>query len=319
MDLSSIENVVFSGGGVRGVAFCGVLMALRGWLPAAATDNPLPVVLPGLRRVSGTSVGGLFACATAMRISSERLFQLLDSEAILEGLAPKVDLQQLHRHYGLDSTHGLREGILRVLEIGLPPWGVEAERVETFTLGELGALTGVEISICTTRLGSVEGGEELPRSEMLSSRLTPDISVVEALVMSMAVPVLYQPVIHADGVYADGALLNNSPVTKEMDPDKTLVFRLAGRPLDFQGDGFHGYVSTVIYAPMQWIECHKTRDFRHCVDVGSGNIKTFDFQAPRQSLVAAILDGMVCTFRWLSDPSASSSQKAPPSPTRQHT
>lgn len=300
MELSEIESVVFSGGGVRGVAFCGALMALRGWrLPPA--DDPLPAVFPNLKRVSGTSVGGLFACATALRVGSDRLFQLLDSEAILEGLAPKVDLQQLHRHYGFDSTAGLREGIRRVLEIGLPPWGVEESRAESLTMGELEALTGVEVSVCTTRVGSVEGGEQaLPQSQMLSSRATPDMPVAEALVMSMAVPVLYQPVIHTDGgVYVDGALLNNSPVTKDMDPSSTLVLRLTGRPLDFRGDGFQGYVSAVMYAPMQWIECHKTRDFRHLVEVGSGNVKTFDFQAPREGLVAAILDGMVCTFRWL--------------------
>ena len=300
-DLSQIENVVFSGGGVRGVAFCGALMAMRGWLPRST--GTLPVMFPRLKRVSGTSVGGIFACATAMRMSSERLFQLLDNEAILEGLAPKVDLQKLHRHYGLDSTQGLREGIRRVLEVGLPPWGVtEDGRVDTITLGEIGEMTGVELCVCTTRIGDIAGGNSSPRSEMLSSSGTPDVTVIDALVMSMAVPVLYQPVIHTDGgIYVDGALLNNSPVADDMDPTTTLVLRIAPTPLNFHADGFQGYISTVMYTPMQWIERHKTRDYPNCIEVSSCGVKTFDFQAPRESIIAAILDGMVCTFRWLAN------------------
>ena len=301
-DLSAVESIAFSGGGVRGVAFCGALMAIRGWLPVAPERPGLPPPLfPRLRRASGTSVGGLFACATALRVSSERLFRLLDSEAILEGLAPKVDLQQLHRHYGLDSTRGLREGIRRVLEIGLPPWGIAEARAEGFTLGELEAVTGVEVSVCATRIGDeAAGGEALPRSEMFTSRLTPDLAVIDALTMSMAVPLLYQPVVHAGGVYVDGALLNNTPVTEDMDPETTLVLRVALRPLDYGSDGLQGYISAVLYTPMQWIECLKTRGFPHCIEVSSGNVKAFDFQAPRESLVAAALDGMVGTFRWLS-------------------
>ena len=115
--------------------------------------------------------------------------------------------------------------------------------------------------------------------------------------MSMAVPVLYQPIVRDDGVYVDGALLNNSPITERMDPETTLLFRLVARPLDFHSDGFQGYVSTVMYAPMQWIEAYKTRGFPHCVNVGSGSVTTFDFQAKRAALVAAILHGMVCMFR----------------------
>ena len=192
-DHAHIESVVFSGGGVRGVAFCGALMALRALFPPPQ-DDPLPPILPNLKRAAGTSVGAIFACACALRVSSERLFQLLDSEAILEGLAPKVDLNQLHRSYGLDTTQRLREGVQRVLEIGLPPWGVESDRAATLTMEQLCDLTGVDVSVCTTRVGGVAPGvADLPESEILSPHSTPRLPVVDALVMSMAVPVLYQP------------------------------------------------------------------------------------------------------------------------------
>ena len=235
--IDDVESVVFSGGGMRGIAFCGSLMALRSWNAGSAMDcaapGKPPPLFPRLRRTSGASVGALFACTTALRISSEKLFRLIDDEALLDGLVPSVDLSLLQKDLGLDDGRRLRDSVLRVLEIGIEQWGRSADDAGTLTLAELRTLTAVDVNISTTRLGGLKHDPtDRPKCEILSADATPDLPVVDALSMSMCVPILYRPVQYKEGVYVDGGILNNSPVTRDMVPETTLVLCLAPRSLD---------------------------------------------------------------------------------------
>lgn len=303
--MDQFENIVFSGGGVRGVAFCGAIMALC----SLCQDMPVPTalssakgpphVLPWVKRAAGASVGALFACAVALRIPSDRLFRLLDTEAILEGLVPTVDLHKLQKEYGLDDGRALREGIIRVMEVGLEQWGVDPKRATSFTFSDLLKLTNVEVLVSVTRIGSAEPGSSrsLPRSEIVSASTSPDVPVVDGLVMSMSVPFLYTPVKYNSSLYVDGGLVNNTP-TVDFDYDKTLVMRLRSVPYDAEG-GLHSYITSVMYAPIEWIDAENIKKYPHCVTMGSASVNAFSFKATREMLVSGVLDGMLCTFRSL--------------------
>lgn len=307
-----VESICFSGGGVRGVAFCGALMALRSWqlsrgagTHGGGSDLLPPALFPTLKRASGASIGALFACITALRLPSERVFRLLDNEALLDGIIPDVNLSRLDKEFGLDDTTRLRESVLRVLELGVCQWGLPEAEAETLTLSDMHKMTGIDVTISTTRLGrvdddaagSVDGDDDddMPRSVLLSSESAPDITVLQAIVMSMAVPILYKPVTYNGGIFCDGAVLDNAPITSEMNPVTTLVLRLSTRPFDAK-DGLQGYLCTVLYSSLHWAEKQKLKNFINQIDVNSDDVGVFEFGAKRERLVAAILDGMVSAF-----------------------
>lgn len=294
--MDNLENLVFSGGGVRGVSFCGSIMALHS-LNQRRCSEAFPGHIPWVKRTAGASIGALFACAVALRISGERLFRLLDTEAILEGLVPSVNFQMLQQEFGLDDGKTLKEGIVRVLEVGLEQWGVETSKAEKFTFADLMSLTGMHVSFSVTRIGDALTGSlpKQPQAEILSVDTSPDLPVADALVMSMTVPILYKPIHYLNGLYVDGGLLNNTPAAC-MEPDKTLIIRLNDTPFEVDG-GLQSYLASVLYAPVNWIDKENIKDYPHCITVGSADVKSFSFKASREMLVSGVLDGMLCTFR----------------------
>lgn len=311
--MEEIQNLVFSGGGVRGVSFCGALMALQSVQPSDAGSSDF---LPNLRRITGASVGALFAVAVAMGLRGERLFRLLDSEALMEGLVPLLDINRLQREYGFDGGQRLREAVLRVVEVGLEEWrqhpiprrlaeeGATAVAA-TLTMAELAEWTQLEVGLAATRLGSTSAQREQPvagsqcsgphSSVIFSARSHPSLCVVDAIVMSMTVPLLFTPVAYEGGIYVDGGLVNNVPVDG-MDPAATLLLRLKDTTFT-EGTGLKDYLTSVLYAPVNWIEHYKIQNFPHVVTLGSGDVTCLAFNASRQSLLAGCIDGMYCTFR----------------------
>ena len=64
----------------------------------------------------------------------------------------------------------------------------------------------------------------------LSYKTHPNLSLIKALRMTMAVPIIFQPVFEGEGCYIDGGLLNNFPLNDciaqtQCDPDEILAFR----------------------------------------------------------------------------------------------
>lgn len=296
--MDKLENLVFSGGGVRGVSFCGTIMALRSFNQEHCSSEEFSGHIPWVKRTAGASIGALFACAVALRISGERLFRLLDTEAILEGLVPTVNFQMLQQEFGLDNGKILKDGVIRVLEVGLEQWGVEPSKAESFTFTDLTNLTGIHVSFSVTRIGNIppETPKE-PQAEILSVDTSPDLAVADALVMSMTVPILYKPIHYLNGLYVDGGLLNNTPTTC-MDPDTTLIIRLNDTSFDTDG-GLQSYLTSILYAPVNWIDKENIKDYPYCITVGSADVKSFSFKASREMLVSGVLDGMLCTFKAL--------------------
>lgn len=284
------------------MSFCGSLMALSNFGGLTEINRGVNRHPHGglhwVKRTSGASIGALFAFAVAMRISGECLFRLLDTEAILESIVPSMNLNLLQRDYGLDDGETLRKGITRVIEVGLEIWGISVNRAPTLTFVDLQNLTGVDVLFAVTRLGSTTDSEvietDIVKTEMLSALTTPNLSIVDALVMSMSVPILYKPCYYSSGIYVDGGLLNNTP-TIQMDPDKTLVLRLKEVPHRPE-EGLQDYLSSIIYAPVNWIDQCNIEKYTYCITVGSANLKTFSFQATRDMLVTGVIDGMLCTF-----------------------
>ena len=144
--MDDLDNLVFSGGGVRGVSFCGAIMALHSLNQEHRSTREPPGYIPWVKRTAGASIGALFACAVALRISCERLFRLLDTEAILEGLVPSLNFQMLQQEFGLDNGKTMKDGVIRVLEVGLAQWGVDSSKASSFTFTDLMNLTDIHVS-----------------------------------------------------------------------------------------------------------------------------------------------------------------------------
>ncbi len=201
------KNLVFEGGGVRGIAYMGALEML----------DELEI-LTGIQRVAGTSAGAIAATLCSFRLSMDemwRVFNTLDTTKVPQSNTSdqKPHLWQprdaasyvrLFNNYGWHSSqyfyHWLEATIAEQCE---------GDRRATFAdFQERGFR---DLYIVATNISR-------HRAEVFSARTTPDVAVADAVRMSMSIPVYFEA-LRFDGkefgdgeYYVDGGLYDNYPI-----------------------------------------------------------------------------------------------------------
>lgn len=195
--LHEAEALVFSGGGVRAIAFCGALSALE-----AASRRVGCEPYARLRRVAGTSAGAIVALHVAAGADAAALDAALSEGQGLALLRPfdAASVLRLVSECGLDDGDALRSLADRAL--------VRNGMHRTTTFAELETATGRCLTVTATRLP-----EGVP--VRFGTETTPDASVSEAVAASMSVPVLFAPRTVGGALCCDGGLVDNMPFAYE--------------------------------------------------------------------------------------------------------
>lgn len=194
------RNLVFEGGGVKGIAYVGALEQLeqRG-------------VLGAIRRVGGTSAGAINALLLALDYSRSETRAILD----------ELDF----RHFMDDSWGLVRDAGRLIEEFGwykgdfFRNWVgelIEAKTGNPFaTFNDLKQAGFKDLYLVVTNLST-------GFSEVCSNEHTPRMRVADAARMSMSIPLFFRAIrnVRRD-VYVDGGVLRNYPV-KLFDREKYL-------------------------------------------------------------------------------------------------
>ncbi|MBL4789301.1 MAG: patatin-like phospholipase family protein [Kordiimonadaceae bacterium] len=184
------ENLVFEGGGVRGIAYAGALKVLeeRG-------------LLAGVRRVAGASAGAFVALLLSLGYSAEGLREAL-SALQFKSLEDKPNPIRVATHYGLYKGEVLYDWIAgQVTGVGLP---------KDLTFAALAESGGLDLRVFATDLNICNTRE-------FSARKTPEASVVGAVRASMSIPLMYAAWQFPNGkpndhFYVDGGTVYNYPI-----------------------------------------------------------------------------------------------------------
>ncbi len=185
------RNLVFEGGGVKGIAYVGAMDELdkRG-------------ILKHIKRVGGTSAGAINATLFALGLSNEET---------------KEALMRLEFRKFKDDDNGILRDALRLLrKFGwykgdfFENWiaGYIADKLgdATATFADLQKSRHIELYVYSTNLSTNFG-------EIYSPEDTPDEPIAKAVRKSMSIPLFFQAVRDArDDVLVDGGVLNNYPV-----------------------------------------------------------------------------------------------------------
>lgn len=183
-----MDTILFSGGGMRGIAYAGAFKYLRKHF----CENQI-------RRVCGVSIGSAFSLFWILGYTYKELTEEIRKKDFRYLADPKIS--NLIGGWGLDNGKGLKEW----LETFLLKRGLD----KGITFRELWGKIQIELGIVATNLNKSE-------LEMFSKDTTPDLSVIEAAMRSMRIPFLFT----AKGsgkeenpsIYVDGAVLSNLPI-----------------------------------------------------------------------------------------------------------
>ncbi|RYG29468.1 MAG: hypothetical protein EOO01_38180, partial [Chitinophagaceae bacterium] len=221
-----VTNLVFKGGGVKGIAFVGALRELE-------KGNHLQNV----KRVGGTSAGALVAAMYALDYTVDQI------ETLMNGLnftsfEDHFDIFRLGTHYGLYVGDYILEFAHKLL------LGCNKDLSADATFADMRAAGCRDLYIFATNLNAHSVVE-------LSADKTPGAIVAEAIRASMSIPLFFKAWRFSNGIpdqhiYVDGGLLFNytisffdnarfSPVQNEANPETIGLF-LQSPPADQVND-----------------------------------------------------------------------------------
>lgn len=192
-----IKNLVFEGGGVKGIAYYGVLKALEA--------NGL---LKGCRRFAGTSAGSINAWLTAYYKDDLDKIETIQRSTNFADFADQDwgiirDSNRLLNKYGWHRGDQFYEWAQSITK--------KKFNKDHVTFKELFDLTGNDLIIvgCNATKG---------KSVIFSKDSTPNFFVERALRISMSIPIYFRAIFIADkSIDAAGNIIGNPGIDKEID------------------------------------------------------------------------------------------------------
>jgi NTE family protein len=309
----NIENLIFEGGGVKGIGYGGALTAMNSF-----------GLLKKVKRVGGTSAGAITACLMALGYTPIEIAEIIvetkfssfqdDSFGVIR------DTVRLIRHYGWHKGGTFKEWLGGYVEEKL---GDRYATFETLSKKVNARLFGCkDLYVAVTNLTK-------QKVEIYSASTTPDMPIVEAVRISMSIPIFFQCVRNKDGdILVDGGVANNFPIrlfdkmnyynpcmanyvpgTYILNPN-TIGFRLDTKDeieaneswtnVSVKIDSITDYIGAVVTYLMETANKKhlKDCDFKRTIFIETGKIKATDFDLSPENVKMLIENGQKAVFKY---------------------
>lgn len=200
MQLDKIENLVFNGGGFRGIAFIGVLQQLES----------LNFDKKQIKKILGTSIGSVLSFLYIIGYSPDELLNIVLDKNFKDFC--NLSITTLIKDFGLDNGNKIVSWLEQLTE--------EKGISKNITFKEIKQELDIEINITCSNLNFY-------KAEILNYKNCPDLEIIKAIRMSIAVPFIFTPVKWKENLYVDGALLSKFPLELfSQEKEKTLAIKL---------------------------------------------------------------------------------------------
>ena len=185
---TKINTLVLSGGGLKGLAYCGIFR----YLQELQLDSEIEI---DIKNISGVSVGSFFGLIYILKYEWKDLYEEILSKRFAN--LKDIKYNNFIESYGLDSGNG----IIEWLETMMLKKGYE----KNITFKELYYRTGIHFRVFVTNLNKYT-------QEVLDHINSPDMCITFAIRMSMSIPVMFTCKKYNNNIYVDGALIDNYPI-----------------------------------------------------------------------------------------------------------
>lgn len=182
-----VKNLVLSGGSMKGLAYIGMIKCIEEYNIVKKIDNFI-----------GTSIGACVCFCLLIGFTYEELYDVFINLDINKARNINVDnILNFGTTYGVDNG----EKIVKILKVFLK----KKLHVNSITFSELYEKTQKNITIIGSCLNTTS-------VEYFNLKNNPNMDVIDALRISISIPLFFTPVIYENKYYVDGALTNNYPI-----------------------------------------------------------------------------------------------------------
>ena len=189
-----MEHIVISSAGPNGLIQIGMIQHLM---------ETSYFSLDTIQSIRGTSAGAILSVLICLKIPIQVIVDYITQRPLHKLFT--VDVLQLMKTNGIMESSCFRELLA-------PLFHYQNVSLD-ITMKELFELTSIELHLFTTALTRVEAVD-------INHETFPDLSVLTAIAMSSAVPILFPPIHYKDEYYVDGGLLTHCPLPPN---EKTIV------------------------------------------------------------------------------------------------
>lgn len=221
-----IKYMTFSGGGVKGYAYAGILLTLDDAFRKRGKN-----LYSQLKGISGTSIGAMFALYMVMGIRGRALIKEV-METDVSHIIKDIDINNLMEMYGLNIGLKIRHQVYDFLERHTGKGDI--------TFKELYELTQKQYVCCVTNV-------TMCKPEYHSYLTTPNYKVFESVVASMTIPLIIVPILINGHYYVDGGITDNCPFSV-FPPDENFMVNTYADTPDFSS--IQNYMLRITYIAM---------------------------------------------------------------------
>lgn len=225
------KYLVFSGGGVRGLSYLGIIDVLDKLFTSRGKS-----LFDQIDGYAGSSAGALFSMLLCIGCRDEILWdEVINSE--MEYVIEDIDFIHLWHQWGLNAKQRVNTRIRAILErhIGNPD----------ITFKELQEKTGKILIVTASCVNDAA-------VEYHSAQSTPDYLVWKSVSASMSIPIIFAPEQIGERYYCDGGFLDNLPMVYP--PNLTLAFLLTSGHRNVEIHSFKTYMQKILYMTMDVID-----------------------------------------------------------------
>lgn len=188
------KYLIFSGGGIKGISYCGALDVLES-----------KGILKNIIGYAGTSSGAILASLLAVGYSAVELKQIMNDL----NMADLID----------DKFGYIRDGINIVESYGVAPGKYVNKLLGTlikkktgnkdYSINQLFHDKKIKLVIVGTNMNTGSSRYFYPDSPCI---VDGNISIRKAVRISMSIPLIFEPVMHDNNIHVDGGVLDNFPL-----------------------------------------------------------------------------------------------------------
>ena len=273
-----MEYISFSGGGVSGTAYLGVLHELKH---------------QDIKYWAGTSVGSITALFACLNIKAEELQDFILDVDHEEIMGTRVTSWKsvfyswnLLKNYGMIDGSRVRQWLSSILET----YGIE----EDITFRGIKDLTDNDLMVNATCVETMD-------SVYFTRYSHRNMKIVDAILASVSFPFVFQPCCHDNLTYIDGALKENNPIGAfDIRDSEDVTWGINTRAAGFSLKCFshqHWTLGNIfsygnklgnyVYEELQRVKT--INDYRIC-DISTRDITTFNRDVPREILLEIVSD-----------------------------
>jgi NTE family protein len=271
MKSSQFKKLVISGGGIKGLAICGVLE----WLE----ENTK--ILNSVKEIYGSSIGAYIGFFLGLNIPLKNIAQIF--EINLMELAD-INVELFLNEYGFDNGTKFTNLIKAAIKIqGHQP---------NMTFEEFQKISKYKLFISGTNINKA-------KVEYFSVDTHPKMEICMALRISGSYPVAFTPIKIGDDLYADGAIMSPLPcdLIKKEDKKNTLCIVNHRSITHNNTESLHSYIISVISCIIDSLTDKNIESMRYVIQLNYP-LHSMNFLISMEEKLTLIEYGKKCAGEW---------------------